>query len=320
MKKFTKNIKCFLLIFSLILCECKKTCTNCDKCTDFSTNNPVLNFSSNQSSGPCFNPLNANEFVYVKKENGIISLVKYDLVSKSETIIKKNIAVVDQPKWGINGLMVFSSIDLHLYLIKNNGDSLRRITNYGQNTDPSFLLSDRIFYGVGAATSPGIAGNKIIDYNGKMIDSIRAIDIGGTLGSNDINFFGEIATWKKESNNMFSVGYFTKIPIDYKELLIFDYKKYMSITCFFWHPNGIDLFFSSPLGIYKINKSTKKVTQLRNACATRSYVNISISNDGQKILAERADAVNFNEVNNSWDVFTGIYLMNIDGSDEVKLF
>jgi len=228
-------------------CEKDSICAQEEKCENFPTPDggvSVVSQKPYQRHAPCFNPNNANEIIYVKNSNYKYQLVKYNLQTKSETILLENTFIVGQPKWGKNGWIVFSKLDLNVYLIKENGDSMKRISSYYQNNHPSFLGDNKIFTSVSVETSPGAAGNKIIDIFGNRIDSFKISDLQGMLWVNHINGFNEICGSYKKDNQL----HLSLLKYPTKELNHLTAKEFSGrneITGIFWHPNNQDIYYST---------------------------------------------------------------------------
>jgi hypothetical protein len=270
-----------------------------------------------QNHSPCFNPNNSNEIIYVKEDNGKYQLVKFNTQSKVVSLLLDSTIIVGQPKWGKNGWIVFSKLDLNVYLIKDNGDSLKQITWYFENNYPSFLGDDKIFFSVSAETSLGASGNKIIDWFGNRIDSLKAKDLGGTFGINDINTNQIIASSICDNKSNCAIKYFDIGTKNYNSVYEFESSGRNAITGIFWHPNNDDIFYSTYReGLFKVNKNTKEVIKIKCGCDSRSYRYLSISSDGSKIIVERVDATDYQNKTGSWTEEGKIFIMDIDGKNE----
>jgi len=329
MKKLIKHILTAglfaLLLFTFQTCKKDKICClECDKCENFPKKEgigvSIITHKPLQKHAPCFNPNNGDEFIYMKEESNKYQLIKYNLQSKSEIILLDNTLIVGQPKWGKNGWIVFSKLDLNVYLMKDNGDSLKQITWYFENNYPSFLGNDKIFISVGAETSPGASGNKIIDYFGNRIDSLKASKYNGVIGLNHIDENNLIASefgYNTEYGISIMHSDFSNNEFIFKS--IFNGRN--NIEGIFWHPNNEDVYFSMVReGLFKVNKNSKNLIKVRNGCDSRSYRYLSISPDGQKILVERVDATDFQNKTGSWTEEAKIYIMDIDGKNEKNVF
>src|ERR1700712_1366487 len=97
MKRSTRYIHAigFFILVCLIFQTCQKDpipCSECNKCEAFPEPGGGVNFVTvlaNSRSVPCFNPNNGNEFIYIKTDSNIYSLVKHDLISEKETVLLK---------------------------------------------------------------------------------------------------------------------------------------------------------------------------------------------------------------------------------------
>jgi hypothetical protein len=318
-----------LLALMCIFCQtCKRDpicCLGCGNCENFPKKQGVgiseIIQKNSQKKSPCFNPINPEEIIYVKVEGKKHQLIKYNLQFNSETVLIDNTRIVGQPKWGKAGWIVFVKSDLNIYLIKDNGDSIRQITSYFENNHPSFLGIDKFFFSVGAETSPGASGNKIVDFWGNRLDSIKPSDPGGFFWRNDINNNKEVASMVCSNGNKCSISIHNISSQSNTSLNEFESSGSNDITGIFWHPNNNDIFYSTYReGLFKVNKNSKTITKIRCGCDSRSYRNLSISPDGQKIIVERVDATDYTDNPGSWTEEAKIYIMDIDGKNEKNVF
>lgn len=328
-----KHFKFIILagIMSLLISfqqGCKKDdaqCLNCDKCENFPEpkgfGTPTITQKNFQRKSPCFNPNNGNEFIYVKEEGRNQTLVKYNLSTNQENILLENAQIIGQPKWNNKGWVLFSRNNLQIYLMKDNGDSLRQVTSFYENIYPSFHGHNKIYFTVGIVTSPGVSGNKLIDFFDNRLDSIKSSDIGGTMGINEINNLEEIASWFCKNGGDCSFVHYKMEEKNIVEIYNFKFTGRNNIEGICWHPNNNDIYYSTYReGLYVINKNTKERKKIRNGCDSRSYRFLSISPDGKKILVERVDASDYKNINGSWTEEAKIYIMDIDGKNERDVF
>lgn len=306
-------------------CKKDKECRKNEKCENFPSPKGFgiskINQIPFQKHAPCFNPNNGNEIIYVKASNNNYQLIKYNLQSKSEIILLDNTVIVGQPKWGKNGWIVFSKLDLNVYLLKDNGDSLKKVTSYFENNHPAFWSINKIFISVGAETSPGASGNKIINLDGNRIDSIKPLDFGGVFGKSHINEFGEMASMGCKNGSNCSVDVLNLNIKHLTQLNSFAFNGRNNIEGIYWHPNNEDIFYSTYReGLFKVNKNSKAVSKIKCGCDSRSYRYLSISPDGSKIIVERVDATEYQNNTGSWTEEGKIYIMDIDGKNERNIF
>lgn len=332
------RLYCFIIISLVFLSSCEKDkqinsnayCASCEPCAKIPPSiSPIprqTKETSFQRLAPCFNPLNGNEFIYLKQDSLFnTSLVKYNLITKNETVILTGQRIVCQPKWGKNGWILFAGLNLQIYRVKVNGDSLTQLTSVYSNTYPEWLGTDKIFFSV-TGGSDKIAGNKIIGFDGTRLDSIKVTVMNTVVIYNSINDLNELAGMGGGGgvSNMAYINLSTKKLI-YLTTDVISNERYPAGVC--WHPNNKDIYYatwvmgenkSDFIGICKLNKDSKENILIKNACDSRSYSSLSISPDGKKIIAERQDyqlLPDNNLLKNS-----DICIMDIDGRNEEKVF
>jgi hypothetical protein len=335
MKKLVKVLfsSVLIVLIGLFFQTCKKdkpSCSECntDECINFLNQDSTIGFitqAPNQRHAPCFNPNNISEFTYIKEENDVFTLVKYNIDTKVENVLIENARIVGRPKWGRNGWIVFDKrTDLQIYILKENGDSVRQVTNYFQNLDPIFLGDNKIFFTVSMRVDLDPSGGiKVIDLFGNRLDSIKPKDLEvAQLFYSDANTNQVIASWVwSPQNNICSIKKFDFSTRQYQPVYDFVYNGRNIITGICWHPNNEDIYFSTAReGIFKVNINSKKVVKLRNGCDKRMYFYLSISPDGKKIIVERVDATEYQKKQGDYTSESKIFIMDIDGKNERNVF
>ena len=303
-------------------------CASCEPCAKIppriSSQPRQVKETSFQRLAPCFNPLNGNEFLYLTQDSLFNTiLLKFDLTTKKETVVLTGQRIVCQPKWGKNGWILFAGLNLQIYKVKDNGDSLTQITSVYSNTYPEWFGTDKIFFSV-TSGSDKIAGNKIIGFDGKRLDSIQAIVMNTVIICNSVNELGELAGLGGGISDIAFMNLKSK-QLNY---LVKDTSSNTHYTIgLTWHPNNNDIFYSTTVvgennsgfvGICRLNKISKENVLIKNACNSRSYGLLSISPDGKKIIAERQDYQLMPD--NNLLKKSDICIMDIDGRNEEKVF
>lgn len=303
-----------LLVTSLFLLKCKKddiSCLECDKCKDFSSRDlRGTQHASIEFKDPCYNPNNANQFVCVKIVNRMKSLVKYDLTTQKEIELLNNLEINGQPKWGRNGVIVFSGKNKQLFLVNDDGSSLNGISLGNQFEYPDWK-NDSI---ICAELSIGIwlIYSSEVSISGKITDTTYSQSF--TLRS--INQLNEKAYISNINDPNISI----KTSSEVKKLSSFESTGRNTIEGIAWSPDNTTIYYSTiHEGLFSVNKNTNKVIKVRNGCDTRSYSNLSISPDSKSILVERIDA-SFDEASGDVLEHAGIYIMDLNGKNEKKLF
>ena len=310
--------KYYLFLFFVLIGCCKETnnnnCKCCPKCNDLpSMDIPVIYYSNNQYKYPYYNPNNNNEIIYYYSdyENNTNQLVKYDILQKTKTILIDNIIIISQPKWGINDWILLNNIELEIWKIKSNGDSLINVAAGGSNLFPEWNANNTsIIY-----TNSETGG---IPYN--LISKNILTNINDTI-------FNDIATHLSISNTNVLAATFYMCNISLSELS--DYLSWHkvseyacvgnnTITCFNWHPNSLHLFCSKRRdGIFKIDTKNNIEIKIKNACDSKFYKTLSVSPDGDKLITERIDGY----ISNDNKLFNDskIYIMDINGCNEQEI-
>ncbi len=313
---YTVGIFIFL---SLVFQTCKKDkieCLHCDKCENFpkpKKNELQLNIfytAESQKRKPCFNPNNGDEFVYVKEEGQKLKLIKYNLQTKSETILLENTDIINQPHWGSNGWIVYNDSHFQIKMMKDDGSIIKTVTtspySYAYKY-PDWLNDSTI--ACEFSFSKGLYYCEI-DIHGAIHDTIKGI--GFRYGV--VNRLHESVNVALDASN---INLRTNSNLT-TQVTSFEANGVNSISGMAWHSNNQDIYFSTNCeGLFQINRNTKKVIKVRNGCDTRSYLYLSISADGKKILVERDD------ITKPSDVITHeskIYIMDINGENERNVF
>jgi Tol biopolymer transport system component len=311
-----------------IVAENDPYCAACEPCENFPPDSSNIgrayNFLYGQRKAPCFNPLNKDEFIYVKEgtDSRQTSLVKYNLLSRTENTILGNVSIYDQPKWAKNGWIVFTGMGPDLFKVKDNGDSLYQITKTGNSSFPEVNISQ--IYSTITSGSSKRACILITDFWGKRLDSIPFSELNNLYIMNlSINNYDEMA-----GSDDYNLIYRNLLTKEFKQLTFDSATNKRSISGVCWHPNNTDIYYSawasgrnntSFLGINRINKNTKENVLLKKGCHARGYSFLSISPDGKKILVERQDE-SLSQDKGTVTIKSDIYMMDIDGRNEEKVF
>ena len=310
------NARIFLLSFlSVFFSNCKKDPPIIlpNECANFSyTSANVQNWPGNDTNYyvPCFNPNNSNEIIYGK---GIISgktsyIVKRNLLTKSETNIVSN--WLRKPDWSRKDWIVFNHSDNQVWKVKSNGDSLT-------------LLTKDMLGGHNAVWSPD--GNRIAfirEGNAKYYTIIADMD-GNHLDT--LPYFSfYLSKWSSNglfiaalSNDYVNVNYFDvssrKLFTPTNNFLNDHATNLVFSDAIAWTPDSQYLIWANQQGIYKTNIITNVTQKIKAACDAKYYTSLSVSPDGNKMIAARVDQ-RFDGKN--LYIKTGLSLMNIDGTNE----
>ncbi len=307
------KIKFSILLICLFFFTCKKdppilslTNNNTDDCLNLQSttiaaylNWPDIDTTYNV---PRFNPSNSNEIVYVQ---GIISsgksyLVKRNLITGQETQIISD--VWQRPDWSVKDWIVFNHADNQVWKIKSNGDSLTSITTTGGLNAVWSSDGSKIAYAQEVS-----ATIQITDVNGNYLDSLPFFAVYLSRWSCDGNYI--CATAHDHINAVYQ-----NVSTGQEVQPTNNTNNNTQITWMDWTPDTKFIIWANPTGIYKTNISTKETIKLKKSCNGSYYISISVSPDGNKIIAQRVDQKIENQ-----NLYTksGLSLINIDGTNEV---
>lgn len=319
-----KLIVCTLLSFTLFACQKDKQiinspdnyCPACDSCENFPPDSSSLGRNTielyNGRKAPFFNPLNNDEFVYIKEQdsNRAISLVTYNMATHIEKTILKNVDVFWQPKWGTSGRITFVN-NYQICTINADGSEFKRLT-----TLPYFQYPD---WKNDSIVACQFTKNMSFPYyyaevniKNSNIDTFinKFFILGATNGLGEKIFLGSSGLSNLVFSNTKSTYYLSNRKDDNLNV----------IKGICWSPNNDDVFYSKVvLGIYKVNKNSMEELLIKKGCQKRHYNFLSISPNGKKILTERVDASLSND-KSTISYKSDIYIMDIDGRNEEKVF
>lgn len=313
-----KTIASLVIVLCLIAgCSKDHALPSANDCYNFelpsSGIGPLYGESRYQFKAPCFNPANTNEFCYlfIDNQTGENKLCKFNLLTQSKTDLLSNYQIILQPKWSKKDWILFNTLDHNFWKIKSNGDSLIQLTFSSQFLYPEWspdgskfichlednLILDEFIYDESAELIDTLPGTVFLLGSWSSDDKIVTLN-GGRDDPNLHYSFIDNVNWVQITDYSGAI----------RNQRIEDIK---------WHPSSQDVFYTRWLGgLYKVNIQEKKEHLVVQGCDSKSYEFISISNDGEQILAERINATFDNPVitQNS-----KIYVMNIDGSDEHEI-
>lgn len=281
-----------------------------------------------QFKSPFFNPKNAKEIIYIFIDNKLNKhqLILYNLVTHERSILTNSYKIYGQPKWNEEGYIAFGTLKngyvSQIFIVKDNGDSLRKVTLNPANLRPFWdNSSNRLFW----THSPDLGSewylmSKDIDYNNN-IDTISS-EFG--IGISDI--YNNMILSAQNINGTVYFGYFNlNAPLVSNNFIkVVALKGALSAMC--WDPLGkyfyISLSSGPDKGLYKVylNGHSKK---LLGYCDNKTYTKISCSKNGDYLVAERVKKYLEHDEN---DEPTGtivkkstIWLINTNTGKETKI-
>ena len=285
--------KLIYIISFFLLCSCTKdkvpppgSCIELDY-----TGFPPISYISHpgeQFTAPCVNPNNENEFVYYYRDNDneVFKLITYNVLTKEKIELIPNIKLVGSPKWGVKGRIAFSNFaDYQIWAIKDNGDSLTRISENSACIHPAWSSDGNALY---YQYSPVLG---IPYYLLRKTVSVSQPDTlyYSSTEYNDISNNGKLVS-VVYINNQMHLAYTDINTIDYIPLLNLQANKLVSITGLCWSADEKSVYFSvAGEGIYKLDIQSKTYIKLVDPCNSRYYNSLSASPNNVDLIVERVD-------------------------------
>jgi Tol biopolymer transport system component len=299
------KIRFLILLICVLFVSCKRDTSVPVNNKTGNANQPCIDtlkippYNDTLYNCPRFNPNNPNEIIYVQgiHSQNLIRLVKKNLTTNAETFIIDSIW--GMPDWSVKDWIVFNHADNQVWKIKSNGDSLTLLTTHMQGG----------FYAIWSPDGNKIAYKNtnttailICNENGNVLDSLPyKVDYSSQWSKDGINICG-IAN----GSNYVNIAYqnvFTKVTYQPTNN-VSNATGSNRITCYLgWTPDSQNIIWCSWSGLYKTNITTNQTILLKACCNQRYYTSISISPDGQKIIAQSMGVA-------------GLCLMDIDGKNE----
>jgi hypothetical protein len=262
---------------------------------------------------PVFNPSNSNEILFVKgvTSSGISTIVKRNLINNSEVNIVNS--VMDKPDWSIKDWIIFNHGDNKISKIKSNGDSLQLLTlDNSQEFNPIWKPNGSQY--VYATQTFSSSLNIIAQANGQHLDTVSYFSFylqdWFLDGSNIIGLSLDHLNVLSYNTNSKLTTTITNNTLDAHSTNLI-YIRGCSLT-----PDFKFVIWSNNSGIYKTNINTKETIKIKAACDSKYYPSISVSPDGQKIIAARVDQ---NFEHDTIFIKTGLSLIEINSGKEIKI-
>jgi hypothetical protein len=229
---------------------------------------------SNYLNFPIFNPNNEDEIIYGKNlPNGSMSLIKYNLVTKTKTLIFEG-QIFGYPSWGKSNWIVFVNGYNGLYRIRPDGTQLSMIVPGGLQFHPKFNKNGDRFVTYHGFLQNSIYSGKIWNLDGELLDSISY------YGSKNLD-------WNMQNNISTQIGdsLFIIDPENKKRLAgysaLFGGTTFMSE--FIWINQNEALVRLSNEN-YKFNIWTGAFQKLFCSCSSRTYAQANINGDATKVV------------------------------------
>jgi len=222
---------------------------------------PLLNINCTY---PCLNPLNENEFAYIRQLNSNIELCVYNRSSKSNISILqlKNKKYEGIPasyvRWSKKNWLLFEDLYNNIFKIKPNGDSLTQLTFSRSDFNPEWNNKGTLFC------------TEHLTFDKKYITIIRdekgdALD---TIQYGNIQTISGIPSWNND-RYIFGSNYDGFLLIDYMFKNVIQIPTNIKDAGEPYWINENEIIYSNHIeGIYTFNiknYTTKKLRQISNA-------------------------------------------------------
>lgn len=280
-----------LIYILLILVGCKKdpiifnnviknsTCEQLPKTPpfgwDYTTRKKNLNVSHS-----IYDKINPNIIYYLADDtlNNTYILWKLNRITNLKIQLDKN--VFGQPQINSKGWLVYYKNDLNLYVIKNNGDSLKQITNSNNYIEPVWDEDENNILTYNNTTNCIIRINK----NGQNLDTLFNINspvfIKDSLMLYFITFTNSQSLVLKNLNNNTSKNIFTNTS---------------PLTYYNFFTDSKNVYYSNSEGLFKTNLITNSVIKILNSCPKELFLHFSTNFITSKLMATKISIKNLNE-------------------------
>lgn len=269
-------------------------------------------FDSIHYERPYFNPNNPDEFIYL--ENG--DLYKYTISSHEKSLLYvPDHYIYFQPKWSRKGKIAFNTSDYNIWVMNDNGDSLKKITNVNGDISVNYYgefnyTGDSLMFQSEGLFSDGDTRKiRIAHTNFSKFDTVLSFE----LSANGAN-------WQKP-------GYLIYTTYDCIRLSKIYGNLYYDLICYtdtlfttggntIWLNNKED-FYCYGNGIYHGNFQTNTLEKIKDMCPNIYYLFLSYSEISGKVISSKITKEYLGD--NKVYVKDEIIIMNPDGTNEITI-
>lgn len=306
---------------------------NCPTCADEDCHDFIwqgnINFEDYIVTGiqfrqPVFNPLNGDEFVYVKLiPNGPFfnyELVKHVISSGEEVVLCDSEMIIGQPQWGEQGVIIFSIYGNKIMKINEDGSGLIQVTPNGLECfAPAFNSQGDKFLVMGSKTNPATFYRPIYNLSGQIVDSIdfefNNIFIGYPYIFDD-NIYNSYFTYSDHNVVPYPNG-ICQLKNN-NTLNILDQPSGLG-ECVALCKNSNSLFYSQfQKGVFRLNLGTGAIEKIITNCQSKYITSLSMSPDGDYIIYEQVKGVQTG-VDQEIDEQSEIFIMHVQTHKKTKI-
>lgn len=336
---FSSILKIFLLCSLTFIFGCQKDSPvlgNCPTCADEECHDFIwqgnINYEDYIVTGiqyrqPAFNPLNGDEFVYVKLiPNGSFfnyDLVKHVISSGQEAVLCSSEIITGQPQWGEQGVIVFSVYGNKIMKINEDGTGLAQITPDGiEYHKPIFESGGNRFFVTGTSTSVNGDYLPIFNLSGVIVDSVKF-----KFGNNQIGY--PYCSDGSMKNGYYTYADISSSPAQFSYCKLLDnisIEKVYDLEM----PNGLGfptsicknskkLFFTQfQKGLFGLNLTNGSVEKIITNCQSKYITSLSMSPNGDYIIYEQVKGVQTG-VDQEIDEQSEIFIMHVLTHKKTKI-
>lgn len=236
---------------------------------------------------PCFNPVDPTEFVYKKANNGLggSNLYVFNLQTGEDRLVMTDVTGI--PDWGSDDWIVSSKGDGYTWIVKSNGDSLRRQNHHTPHLFPIWNPEGDRYVAINRGNGPALY---IINRETGIVDSIpEEKQIYPMAWPVEDRIYGTINLPTHVDLEKFAgaIGYF---ELSSRELvvlhnLISPNGSGRGLTMSAHGEAGV-LIWTSGEGLFRTNMYTGETMLLKDDCESRYHVRTTIAPDFQSIVAD----------------------------------
>lgn len=238
-----------------------------------------------------YDKVNSNIIYYLSDDStgNAYILWKLNRLNNSKQLLDTK--VVGMPRVNTNGWLVYFKTDLNLYVIKNSGDSLQKITSSGGYINPTWDGQNNIL-SFNDNTKCAIKLNK----NGQILDTLETVTSSPYAKDSLILYFTASANQrslilKNISTNSSKIVFSTSTPSVYYD--------------FFLDNTNSNVYYSNSTGLYKVNLAANSNTKVITSCPRENLLHFSMSLITGKIMATKitSNVISETTIYNQYDLY-----------------